>query len=71
MVFSAFHAILFTWADGIDDRIVSRHPNAFTLLLAVVGFMLVQIQVRLEEEFLSKTHGENYLHYKSSVRRFI
>lgn len=46
-------------------------PNAFTLLMAVVGYMLVQIQVRLEEEFLYKMHGQDYLDYKSSVRRFI
>jgi len=46
-------------------------PNAFTILLAVVGYVLVQIQVRLEEDFLYKMHGQAYLDYKNSVRRFI
>ncbi|MCW3126268.1 MAG: putative transrane protein of unknown function [Bacteroidetes bacterium] len=46
-------------------------PNVFTMLLAIVGFILVQVQVRLEEDFLYKSHGEDYLKYKRSVRRFI
>ena len=46
-------------------------PNAFTLLMTIVGYMLVQIEVRLEEEFLYKMHGQAYLDYKSSVRRFV
>jgi protein-S-isoprenylcysteine O-methyltransferase Ste14 len=46
-------------------------PNGFTLLLAVLGYVLVQIQVRLEEEFLYKMHGPDYINYKKSVRRFI
>lgn len=46
-------------------------PNAFTLLMTIVGYILVQIQVRLEEEFLYEMHGQAYLDYKSSVRRFV
>ena len=46
-------------------------PNAFTLILVVLGYVLIQIQVRLEEEFLYKMHGQGYLDYKNSVRRFI
>jgi len=46
-------------------------PNAFTLFLAAIGCVLIQVQVRLEEDFLSKMHGQLYLDYKNSVRRFI
>lgn len=46
-------------------------PNAVTLLVFVSGFMLIQIQVRLEEEFLLKQHGTNYENYKRNVRRFL
>lgn len=46
-------------------------PNSFTLLLAVAGYMLVQVQVRLEEDFLYRMHGQVYLDYKHQVRRFI
>lgn len=46
-------------------------PNAITLLVLVSGFMLIQIQVRLEEDFLLKQHGTNYEYYKKSVKRFI
>jgi protein-S-isoprenylcysteine O-methyltransferase Ste14 len=46
-------------------------PNAFTLIVLVLGFVLIQIQVRLEEEFLAKTHGEKYIEYSGNVRRWI
>ena len=46
-------------------------PNAFTLLFMIMAYMLIQIQIRLEEEFLLKMHGQSYLDYKAGVRRFI
>ena len=46
-------------------------PNAFTLLAVVLADILMQIQVRLEEEHLTNSHGEKYLEYKQKVRRWI
>lgn len=46
-------------------------PNALTLVALVVGVVLIQIQVRLEEEFLARTHGEEYEQYRRHVRRWI
>jgi protein-S-isoprenylcysteine O-methyltransferase Ste14 len=46
-------------------------PNALTLLAMVLGDVLMQIQVRLEEEFLKSAHGENYEAYFQNVRRWI
>ena len=46
-------------------------PNAVMLLIWIAGDMLIQIQVRLEEEFLTRTHGESYLAYQKQVRRWI
>lgn len=46
-------------------------PNAITLLTLVLGDVLMQIQVRLEEEYLSDLHGEEYVSYRSKVRRWI
>ena len=46
-------------------------PNALTLLAFVMGVVLIQIQVRLEEEFLTKAHGVEYDQYKRKVRRWI
>jgi protein-S-isoprenylcysteine O-methyltransferase Ste14 len=46
-------------------------PNALTLLTLGLGVVLIQIQVRLEEEFLARTHGEEYSLYRRRVRRWI
>lgn len=46
-------------------------PNAATLVILFVGDLLIQIQVRLEEEFLTRTHGQLYLAYQKQVRRWI
>jgi protein-S-isoprenylcysteine O-methyltransferase Ste14 len=46
-------------------------PNAVTLLVLGVGVVLIQIQVRLEEEFLSGAHGRDYEEYLRDVRRWL
>lgn len=46
-------------------------PNACTMLFLILGYVLIQIQIRLEEEFLTKEHGQEYLVYKQKVRRLI
>ena len=46
-------------------------PNALTLLSLALGVVLIQIQVRLEEEFLARTHGDEYAQYRIRVRRWI
>lgn len=45
-------------------------PNALTLLLCGVAWVLIQIQVRLEEAFLESRHGDAYRAYRKRVRRF-
>ena len=45
-------------------------PNVLTLLTLMMGAVLIGIQVRLEEEFLLKSHGEDYVLYKRHVRRW-
>jgi len=46
-------------------------PNALTLLILVLGVVLIQIQVRLEEEHLRMIHGELYLDYCRDVHRWL
>jgi protein-S-isoprenylcysteine O-methyltransferase Ste14 len=46
-------------------------PNALTLLTLAMGVVLIQIQVRLEEEFLARSHGDEYAQYRIRVRRWI
>lgn len=45
--------------------------NAFTAMFLILGYVLIQVQIRLEEEFLSKQHEEKYLTYKKKTRRLI
>lgn len=46
-------------------------PNALTGLFLILGYVLIQIQIRLEEEFLLAQHGQDYSRYKQKVRRLI
>ncbi|HCM75734.1 MAG TPA: isoprenylcysteine carboxylmethyltransferase family protein [Cytophagales bacterium] len=46
-------------------------PNALTGLFLILGHVLIQIQIRLEEDFLTSQHGQSYLTYKQKVRRLI
>jgi protein-S-isoprenylcysteine O-methyltransferase Ste14 len=46
-------------------------PNAVTLAILAVGEVLLQIQVRLEEEYLAKIHGEDYWQYRRQTQRWL
>ena len=46
-------------------------PNAVTLTVLALGDALMQIQVRLEEEYLSRMHGADYEQYRRQTRRWI
>lgn len=46
-------------------------PNALTIVVFVSSTLLFQVQVRLEEEYLYKTHGDRYIAYCQKTRRWI
>ncbi|MCF8245800.1 MAG: DUF1295 domain-containing protein [Saprospiraceae bacterium] len=46
-------------------------PNALTLLSMVMTWVVLQIQVRMEEEYLSKVQGAPYFDYLKKVRRWL
>lgn len=46
-------------------------PNALSFALLIAIYIVVQVQVRLEEEFLKRTNESRYSHYYSNVRRWI
>lgn len=46
-------------------------PNGVTLLLWILGDLLIQLQVRLEEAYLLDTFGDEYTEYIRSVRRWV
>jgi len=45
-------------------------PNYITLFFFIIAYVLIQIQVRLEEEYLHKIHQEKYQTYTNTVGRF-
>ncbi len=46
-------------------------PNTLTFFLTMTTYFIIQIQIRLEEEFLTRQHGSNYINYQKKTRRFI
>jgi protein-S-isoprenylcysteine O-methyltransferase Ste14 len=46
-------------------------PNAMTLAILLIGEALMQVQVRLEEQHLTGTFGEEYADYCRAVRRWL
>lgn len=46
-------------------------PNTITFFTMAATYIIIQIQIRLEEEHLVKQHGTIYTEYKQRVRRLI
>ncbi len=46
-------------------------PNFLTFFCQFTSYFIIQIQIRLEEDFLEKEHGEKYLYYKSTTKRLM
>lgn len=46
-------------------------PNAFSLAILVAGEILIQVQVRLEEQHLSTVHDAEFRRYRAAVRRWL
>lgn len=46
-------------------------PNAILLVVLVLGVVIINIQVRLEEEYLKAMHGDEYAAYTQRVGRWI
>ncbi len=46
-------------------------PNAFTLLIISLSTISINTQIRLEEDFLKREFGNDYVEYTKKVRRWI
>jgi protein-S-isoprenylcysteine O-methyltransferase Ste14 len=46
-------------------------PNALSFSILLVTVVAIQTQVRLEEEYLTNLHGDQYDLYMARVRRWI
>jgi protein-S-isoprenylcysteine O-methyltransferase Ste14 len=64
-------------ACNVNDEFSIQLPTNLTmriesnLLALVLGVVLIQIQVRLEEEHLKALHGGKYEEYRCRVRRWV
>lgn len=47
------------------------HSSYLNLIILICAYLLTSIQVRLEEEYLLRIHGQSYLDYKSKVSRWL
>ena len=45
-------------------------PNVLSFAILLITFVVIQTQVRLEEEYLENIQGQEYLDYKTGVRRW-
>jgi len=46
-------------------------PTYIMGVLWILSYLLINIQVRLEEEYLVRTHGKEYINYRKRVGRFL
>lgn len=46
-------------------------PNAASLLILGITYFFIQIQARMEEEYLRNIHGDTYAAYCGKVRRWL
>ena len=46
-------------------------PNALTFFLTITTYIVIKIQIRLEEEFLQKQHSHDYVNYKLKTKRLL
>ncbi len=46
-------------------------PNAITIFAFIQSYLLINLQVREEEEFLKEKYGKSYILYKNNAGRFI
>lgn len=56
---------------GLVLGIFIVRPIFLNMLTFVLSVILITIQVRLEEEFLDRQHGQDYSAYKTQTRRWI
>lgn len=69
-LFSRSRNPVFVGVRGMLIGAFLAHPNVLSLLSAVLGNVLIEIQVRLEEQHLEAVHGETYRAYRQAVRRW-
>jgi protein-S-isoprenylcysteine O-methyltransferase Ste14 len=46
-------------------------PTTWFLMWAIVFYISIEFQVRIEEEYLSESHGEQYSKYYSTTKRYL
>ncbi len=47
------------------------HSTFLNCVILIITYLLISIQIRLEEDFLTRQHGDAYLDFKKSVPRWL
>lgn len=61
---------IYTGVLAVSVGVVGLTPSPWTLSTAVLAYILIAIQSRLEEEHLASMHGDSYARWASRVGRF-
>jgi protein-S-isoprenylcysteine O-methyltransferase Ste14 len=61
----------FTFLLSFQFSLILILPNAITILAFIQSYLLINLQIIEEENFLEKRYGEEYVMYKNKVERFI
>lgn len=51
--------------------LVLLQPDAITVVVLICAYLMISVQIRLEEQYLRTTHASAYDAYAASVRRWI
>lgn len=61
----------FTFLLGFQFALILISPNAVVIFAFIQSYLLINIQIREEESFLTEKYGDKYAQYKNRVGRFI
>lgn len=61
----------FTFLLGFQFALILISPNAVVIFAFIQSYLLINLQIREEEVFLTEKYGDKYTQYKNRVGRFI
>ena len=62
---------IFLGMRAIAAGVFLASPNVLSLAALILSELLIQVQVRAEEAYLDRTHGDAYAQYRAAVPRWL